>query len=149
MEDVQRELNIAEILDSDDEVSDLSSDSSSQEGGSGYKVKSYHINRLKAYDPELFIFKSEKWQKNKKGEKTSRYGYPKVCTASKEQKRQPIVVTKEELHIIDASSKKGSGRAGTSKKKQGYNARLDESLGMRRGKASSKKQGMKARRDES
>ena len=35
------------------------------------------------------------------------------------------------------------------KKKQGYNARLDESLGMRRGKASSKKQGYKSRRDES
>ena len=48
-----------------------------------------------------------------------------------------------------STTKKGSGRAGSSKKKQGYNARLDESLGMRRGKASSKKQGMKARRDES
>ena len=35
------------------------------------------------------------------------------------------------------------------KKKQGYAAREDESLGMRRGKASTKKQGMKARRDES
>lgn len=33
------------------------------------------------------------------------------------------------------------------KKKQGYNARLDESLAMRRGKK--KKQSMKARRDES
>tara|TARA_R100000808_G_C2028989_1_gene73702 strand:- start:181 stop:447 length:267 start_codon:yes stop_codon:yes gene_type:complete len=35
------------------------------------------------------------------------------------------------------------------KKKQGYAAREDESLGMRRGKASTKKQGMRARRDES
>ena len=35
------------------------------------------------------------------------------------------------------------------KKKQGYAAREDESLGMRRGKASTKKQGMKARREES
>lgn len=35
------------------------------------------------------------------------------------------------------------------KKKQGYDARLDESLGMRRGKESTKKQSMKARRDES
>ena len=35
------------------------------------------------------------------------------------------------------------------KKKQGYNARLDESLGMRKGKASSKKQNYKSRRDES
>lgn len=33
--------------------------------------------------------------------------------------------------------------------KQGYNARLDESLGMRRGKESSKKQSYKSRRDES
>ena len=32
---------------------------------------------------------------------------------------------------------------------QGYNARLDESLGMRRGKESKKKQSMKSRRDES
>ena len=35
------------------------------------------------------------------------------------------------------------------RKKQGYAAREDESLGMRTGKASTKKQGMKARRDES
>lgn len=35
------------------------------------------------------------------------------------------------------------------KKRQGYNARLDESLGMRRGKESGKKQSMKDRRDES
>lgn len=33
--------------------------------------------------------------------------------------------------------------------KQGYNDRLDESLGMRRGKESSKSQSYKARRDES
>jgi len=37
----------------------------------------------------------------------------------------------------------------TKKKKQGYNAREDESLGMRTGPESSKKQSMKARRDES
>ena len=35
------------------------------------------------------------------------------------------------------------------RKKQGYNAKLDESLGMRKGAASSKKQSMKSRRDES
>ena len=34
-------------------------------------------------------------------------------------------------------------------KKQGYNSRLDESLGERKGKESSKKQSMKDRRDES
>ena len=36
-----------------------------------------------------------------------------------------------------------------SKTKQGYNAKLDESLGMRRGKESTKKQSMTSRRDES
>jgi len=42
------------------------------------------------------------------------------------------------------------GKGGSSKKKkQGYAAREDESLGMRRGKESGKKQSMKARRDES
>jgi hypothetical protein len=40
-------------------------------------------------------------------------------------------------------------KASSAKKQQGYNARLDESLGMRKGKASSKKQGYKSRRDES
>ncbi|HBR70985.1 TPA: hypothetical protein DIC20_00935 [Candidatus Dependentiae bacterium] len=35
------------------------------------------------------------------------------------------------------------------KKKQGYNARLDESLGMRRGKEAMKSQSEKSRRDES
>ena len=34
------------------------------------------------------------------------------------------------------------------RKKQGYNARMDESLAMRRGKAKSKKQSYKSRRDE-
>ena len=44
--------------------------------------------------------------------------------------------------------KAGTKKAG-SKKKQGYKAREDESLGMRTGKESTKKQSMKARRDES
>ena len=39
------------------------------------------------------------------------------------------------------------GKAGA--KKQGYNARLDESLGARRGAESTKSQSYKARRDES
>ena len=50
------------------------------------------------------------------------------------------------------TKKSGStGKAGKAKvsKKQGYNARLDESLGMRTGKAAGKKQNYKARRDES
>ena len=33
-----------------------------------------------------------------------------ICTASKEQKRQPIVVTQDELDIINDSYDKGSGR---------------------------------------
>ena len=41
------------------------------------------------------------------------------------------------------------GNDGSSKKKQGYNARLDESLGARDGKESTKSQSMKSRRDES
>ena len=39
------------------------------------------------------------------------------------------------------------GKSGA--KKQGYNARLDESLGARRGAESTKSQSLKARRDES
>lgn len=42
----------------------------------------------------------------------------------------------------------GSGNS-KEKKKQGYNAQLDESLGMRDGRGSSKSQSMKSRRDES
>jgi len=41
------------------------------------------------------------------------------------------------------------GRKRGRPKKQGYDARLDESLAMRRGKESSKKQSYKSRRDES
>ena len=41
------------------------------------------------------------------------------------------------------------GKSVSKKKKQGYKAREDESLGMRTGKESTKKQSMKARRDES
>ena len=43
----------------------------------------------------------------------------------------------------------GSKAKMTAKGKQGYNARLDESLGMRKGKASTKSQSYKSRRDES
>ena len=48
--------------------------------------------------------------------------------------------------LRDRAFEKG-GRVG--KKSQGYNAREDESLGMRTGKESTKKQSMKDRRDES
>ena len=46
--------------------------------------------------------------------------------------------------------KKHSGATPANKKgNQGYNAKLDESLGMRKGEESGKKQSMKSRRDES
>jgi len=40
-------------------------------------------------------------------------------------------------------------KGSSASKKQGANARLDESLGMRRGKESTKSQSYKSRRDES
>jgi len=46
-------------------------------------------------------------------------------------------------------AKSGMKKGGSVKKKQGYKAREDESLGMRTGKESGKKQSMKDRRDES
>tara|TARA_Y100000389_G_C17469554_1_gene529061 strand:- start:1778 stop:8518 length:6741 start_codon:yes stop_codon:yes gene_type:complete len=112
-EDLKKDADIFDILNSDSDDSDDSflnstSDSDDQMGGAKYKVKSYYLNRLKEYDRELFVFQSNKWQTNKKGEKTIRYGYPKVCTASKQQPRQPISVTDEELEIINKT--KGSGR---------------------------------------
>ena len=62
----------------------------------------------------------------------------KVGGKTKPRKPKPKVV-----------GKKTRPKASSAKKQQGYNARLDESLGMRKGKASSKKQGYKSRRDES
>jgi len=44
---------------------------------------------------------------------------------------------------------KGRGKTRRGKKRQGYKAREDESLGMRRGKESGKRQSMRDRRDES
>ena len=46
-------------------------------------------------------------------------------------------------------SKKRSNKMARKKKKQGYDARLDESLAARRGSKKTKKQSYKARRDES
>jgi len=45
--------------------------------------------------------------------------------------------------------RKGGGKTRRGKKRQGYKAREDESLGMRRGKESGKRQSMRDRRDES
>ena len=50
--------------------------------------------------------------------------------------------------FLASAKKKAKDKVGY-KGHQGYAAREDESLGMRRGKESTKKQGMKARRDES
>ena len=79
-----------------------------------------------------------------------------------------ISKTKLPLHKLDAMGMLGAGKASgkglkglmgkmagaagkaiRKKKKQGYKAREDESLGMRRGKESGKKQSMKDRRNES
>ena len=84
-----------------------------------------------------------------------------------------IAKTKINLHKLDAMGLLGAGKAGAKavakggtgllgkaasmakkvlkkkKKKQGYKAREDESIGMRLGKESGKKQSMKDRRDES
>ena len=71
-------------------------------------------------------------QRNKSMDKGFKTGGMKAKIAKKKSKpKKPATPTKP------------------GKKKQGYNARLDESLGMRKGRASSKKQGYKARRDES
>ena len=65
--------------------------------------------------------------------------------------KQPALQRNKPMDYAKPAGKgKGSSmKKKTKTKKQGYNARLDESLGMRKGKASSKKQSMKSRRDES
>ena len=64
-------------------------------------------------------------------------------------KRGPATRKKKKPKLKTHAQKEREDVAKMKKKKQGYAAREDESLGMRRGKASTKKQGMKARRDES
>ena len=49
----------------------------------------------------------------------------------------------------DYGTRPYESRYGNAEKKQGANARLDESLGERRGKESTKSQSFKSRRDES
>ena len=61
----------------------------------------------------------------------------------------PAMKKRMEMAMMKAGAGGAAGRAmkkGGKVKKQGYNARLDDSLGARKGK---KKQSMKARRDES
>jgi len=113
--------NAADMSDSEEDSDDdnyLSSDSDSDDdmvGGAGkYEVRSYALKRLKQYDKKLFVFKSDKFQFDKQGKKTNtRYGYAKVCQASKGLgSRQPIAVTKEELDRIDSeeAERLGSGK---------------------------------------
>lgn len=92
-----------------------SSDESDMEGGGGkYDARSYYLKRLKKNDKKLFVFKSEKYQTDKHGNKTNtRYGYPKICQGAKGLgSRQPISVTKEELERINNESnvELGSGK---------------------------------------
>ena len=79
---------------------------------------------------------------------------PKKKMARGGSAAKEIAKTKIGLHKLDAMGMLGkmagaAGKAIRKKKKQGYKAREDESLGMRRGKESGKKQSMKDRRDES
>ena len=115
-----KSISFADFMDTDDDDTDdddtddgLSSDEEESMGGGGgaYDVRSYALKRLKSYDKPLFTFKSEKFQVDKKGKQTqTRYGYPKLCQASKGLgSRQPIVVTEEELETINQSTDLGSG----------------------------------------
>ena len=68
--------------------------------------------------------------------------------------KQPALQRNKPMDYAKPAGTKSKGssmkkKRPTTRKKQGYNAKLDESLGMRRGKESGKKQSMKSRRDES
>ena len=72
------------------------------------------------------------------------------------QRNKPMDFASKKIDAMRKKKKAGkradvkdSAKKPATRKKQGYNAKLDESLGMRKGKASSKKQSMKSRRDES
>jgi hypothetical protein len=75
----------------------------------------------------------------------------KAIKAAPTKKKSPMKMVKS-FGNAGMVGKTGAAKKATAKKatkKQGYNDRLDESLGMRRGKASTKTQSMKSRRDES
>jgi hypothetical protein len=76
----------------------------------------------------------------------------KAIKAAPTKKKTPMKMVKS-MGNAGMVGKTGTAKKATAKKttakKQGYNDRLDESLGMRRGKASTKTQSMKSRRDES
>ena len=58
-------------------------------------------------------------------------------------------VAKARISVAKSRDKVKKAEAKAKTKTQGYNARMDESLGMRRGASRTKKQSMKSRRDES
>ena len=77
----------------------------------------------------------------------------KAIKAAPTKKKTPMKMVKSmgNAGMVGTAKKAGVKKAvkKTTAKKQGYNDRLDESLGMRTGKASTKTQSMKSRRDES
>ena len=81
-------------------------------------------------------YKKPALQRNKSKDRTAKF----LASAKKKAKDKVGYPTKKKSGVKDKVGYKGH---------QGYAAREDESLGMRRGKESTKKQGMKARRDES
>ena len=124
---VKKPITFSDLLVSDSDTDDTDTDTEEEKylsddsdedddmtgGGGAYEVRSYALKRLKKYDKDLFDFQSERYQMNKKtGKKTStRYGYAKVCQASKGLgSRQPIAVTSDELKRIDNSEDLGSGK---------------------------------------
>ena len=81
-----------------------------------------------------------------------------IKAAPEPKKKAAPTKKKTPMKMVKSMGNAGMvGKAGTTKKsaikktakKQGYNDRLDESLGMRTGRASTKTQSMKSRRDES
>ena len=75
----------------------------------------------------------------------------KAIKAAPTKKKTPMKMVKS-MGNAGMVGKTGTAKKATAKKttkKQGYNDRLDESLGMRTGRASTKTQSMKSRRDES
>ena len=89
--------DVSSLFDSDEEEPDFD-----QIGGAKYKTKSYYLNRLKKYDPQLFKFTPQK----KPGHQAT--GYSRLC--GEDQKRVPIAVTTEELKKINENKSGDSGR---------------------------------------
>jgi len=91
--------------------------------------------------------KAAEQTRNRKAEGGTAWITKKKKPATEEAVKANKWITKKEKPKAWITKKKKSWI--TKKKKQGYDAREDESLGMRTGKESTKKQSMKDRRDES